>query len=114
MCFLDVPQHLNEDARSIVLMEDRRASVFVAVGEYSSSDYTPDRFGSSSCKGRRLIRVVLKAYTHPNSLLPFPVVDSDGKVLCRTLGEAFEKKIPVWWMEGDAVSTCVDGATHSP
>jgi hypothetical protein len=98
----------------VVLMEDTRALVFVAVGEYYPSDYTPDRSICSSSRGGRVIRVVLKACTHPQLLLPFPVVDRHGRVLCRTLGEAFEKKVPVWWMEEDAAATCVDGATHTP
>jgi hypothetical protein len=95
-------------------MEDTRASVFVAVGEYCSLDYTPDCFGGSSSTEGRLIRVILQACTHPQSLLPFPVVDSGGKVLCRMLEEAYAKKVPVWWAEDDAVAICVDCATHSP
>lgn len=107
-------QHINDDAVGVVLMEDKRQSVFLAVGEYFSSDYTPERLRSSCNGGDRVIRVVLKACTKPQVLLHFPVVDRLGRVLCRTLGEAFEQKILVWWMEGDAVATCVDGTTHTP
>jgi hypothetical protein len=107
-------QFLNEDAPSVVLMEDTEKSNFVAVGEYSSSDYTPERYDSSFSTKDRVIRVILKACTHPKALLSFPVVDSGGNIVCRTLGEAFQQKIPVWWMEGDAVATCVDRATHTP
>jgi hypothetical protein len=109
-----VLQYLNEDARSVVPMEDTSASVFVAVGEYYSSDYTLDRFGSSYLGSGRMVRVVIKACTNLNLLLPYPMVDSGSKVICRTLGEAFRMKVPVWWMEEDAVATCVDGATHTP
>jgi hypothetical protein len=107
-------QYLNEDASSVVLMEDTTASIFVVVGVYYSSDYTPNRSVYKSSRGGRVIRVVLKACIHPNALLPFLVVDSYGRVCCRALGEAFQKKVPVWWMEEDAVATCVDGATHTP
>jgi hypothetical protein len=95
-------------------MEDTTASVFVAVEEYYSSDYTPDRSVCNSFSGGRVIRAILKACIQPQALLPFPVVDNEGKVYCRTLGDAFEKKVPVWWMEEDAVATYVDGATHTP
>jgi hypothetical protein len=107
-------QYLNEDAGSVVLMEDRSAASFVAVGEYYSSYYTPDRFGSTSSGSRRMVRVVLKGCTNPHILLPYPVLDSGGRVVCRTLGEAFRMKVPVWWMEEDAVATCSDGGTHTP
>jgi len=107
-------QHINEDSASVVLMEDKQQSVFVAIGEYFSTNYTSERLRSSCDGGGRVIRVVLRACTRPNLFLPFPVVDRHGRVLCRTLGEAFEKRIPFWWMEGDAVKTCVDGATHTP
>jgi hypothetical protein len=95
-------------------MEDKKVSQFVALGEYCSSNYTLDRFESTSSRGGRLIRVVLKAYTHPQALLPYPVVDTNGTMVCRTLGEAFQRELPVWWMEVDAVATCEDGATHTP
>ena len=36
-------QHMNEDAAGVVLMQDKRQSIFVAIGEYFSSDYTPER-----------------------------------------------------------------------
>jgi hypothetical protein len=107
-------QYVNDDAENVVLMENSSSEVFVAIGEYKSSDYTPDRFDSNSGGGGRLIRVVLKACTQPDAILPYPVLDGNGEVLCRTLGEAFKKKLLVWWMEGDAVATCSDGATHTP
>jgi hypothetical protein len=107
-------QYLNEDVASVVLMEDTSALVFVAVEEYYSSDYTLERSVCSSSKGGRVICVILKACTHPQALLPFPVVDNQGRVCCRTLGEVFEKKLLVWWMEEDAIATYVDNATHTP
>lgn len=110
----EASQHINVDAGGIVIMEDKQASVFCAVEEYFLSDYTPDHFGGNSSLGDRMVRVVLKACTCPDALLPFPVVDSKGKIQCRTLGEAFLKKVPIWWMEGDVVCTCEDGATHTP
>jgi hypothetical protein len=101
-------QYLNHDAPNVVLMQDERALQFVGVGEYYSSDFTLERYDSNASTDARVIR------PHPEVLLPFPVVDTDGKVVYKTLGDAFEKKLPVWWMEGDAVATCVDGAMHSP
>jgi hypothetical protein len=74
----------------MVLMEDNVESIFVAVGEYSSSDYTPDRYDSSFSTEDRVIRVILKACTHAKALLPFPVVDIGGNIVYTTLGEAFE------------------------
>ena len=107
-------QYLNADVADVVIMEDKPASVFCDVEEYCSSDYTPDHCGGNSSSGDRMVRVVLKACTRLDTLLPFPVVDSQGKIQCRTLGEAFIKKVPIWWMEGDVVCTCEDGATHIP
>ena len=77
---------MNADAAGVVLMENQHKSVFVAVGEYSSSDYSPDHFGSSSSPRDKMIHVVLKACTQLEALLPFPVVDNKGNILCRTLG----------------------------
>jgi hypothetical protein len=51
-------QYVNDDAENVVLMENSSSEVFVAIGEYKSSDYTPDRFDSNSGGGGRLIRVV--------------------------------------------------------
>jgi hypothetical protein len=62
-------QYLNVDAENVVLMEDAIASVFVAVEEYFSSDYTPNHFQSGSIRDGRMVRVVLKACTHPQVLL---------------------------------------------
>ena len=87
-------QYINDNAAGVVLIEDKWKSIFMAVGEYFSTDYTPNRFGSSSCGEDKVIRVVLKACTQPEALLLFPVVDSHGKILCRTLKEAFVKKLP--------------------
>jgi hypothetical protein len=112
-CYV-VLQYLNKDVGCVVLMEDTSASVFVAIEEYYSSNHILDRFGSSSSRSGRMVRVVIKACTNLNLLLPYPMVDSGSKVICRTLGEAFRMKVPVWWMEEDAIATCVDGATHTP
>jgi hypothetical protein len=95
-------------------MEDKSAAIFVAVGEYFSSYYTCDRFGSSSCVGGQIICVVLRACTRPELPLSYPIVNNAGEVICGTLEEAMEKRVPVWWMEGDAVAMCEDGATHTP
>jgi hypothetical protein len=89
-------QYLNEDAANIVLIEDRSKTVFVAIGEYYSSDYTPDRFDCNSCRDGRLIQVVLKACTDRNVRLPYLVFDSEGKLICSTMGEAFDRKVPIW------------------
>jgi hypothetical protein len=91
-----VLQYVNDDAENVVLLKDTSVDVFVAVGEYQASDYIPDHFDSSSGRGGRLIRVVLKACTQPEVMLPYPMLDGNGEVLCRTLGEAFKKKLPTW------------------
>jgi hypothetical protein len=77
-----VLQYLNDNVANVVLMEDRSASVFVAIGEYNSLDYSPDRFDCSSYRNGRLIHVVLTACTQPEFILPYLVLDDNGKVLC--------------------------------
>ena len=78
-----------------MLMEDAIALVFVAVGEYFSSGYTLDHFQSRSIRDGSMLRIVLKACTHPQVLLPYPIIDSDGNVVCHTLGEVFQRRLPV-------------------
>lgn len=38
---------------------------------------------------------------NPDTPLPVIVRDVNGKVICRTLGEAFQKGVSIWWPEGD-------------
>jgi hypothetical protein len=55
----------------------------------------------------------LKLVTKPKTVLPFEVRDHGGKVVCRTLGEAFMKKKGVLWLQRDTMLTEPDGCTVS-
>ena len=44
-----------------------------------------------------------------HSELPFTVRDNEGRVLCRTLGEAFLRNEGVMWLTNDTVLTKRDG-----
>jgi hypothetical protein len=93
-------QYLNENATNVVLIEDRNKTICIAIGEYYLSDCIPNHFDCSSCRGRRLIQVVLKTCTNPELELPYPIFESGGKIFCRAMEEAFQKRIPIWWKEG--------------
>ena len=88
-----VLQLTNEDAScgKIVIMEDSDSDSYVAIGEVMASDYTPERLGSEGSAGGKQIRVILKSVTKPDTLLPFEIRDDQGRVMCKTLGEAFLK-----------------------
>ena len=108
-----VLQLTNEDAAcgEIVLMEDSDSDSYVAIGEVMASDYTPERIGSAFREGGHQIRVILKAVTKPDTVLPFKIHDDEGRVVCSTLGEAFVKKKGVIWLISDTVLTGRDGCT---
>jgi hypothetical protein len=74
-------------------------------------DYTPERVGSGGRPGAHQIRVILKSVTKPETVLPFQVRDHEGRVVCKTLGEAFLKNKGVLWFQRDTVLTQVDGCT---
>ena len=92
-------------------MEDSDSDSYVAIGEVMASDYTPERVGDGPGIGGHKIRVILKSVTKPDTILPFKVRGIDGKVICRTLGEAFSRKKGVLWLVNDIVLTQPDGCT---
>ena len=111
--FNTVLQLINEDAElgKLVLMEDSDSDSYVAIGEVMALDYSPERTGNGRGAAGEQIRVILKLVTKPDTILPFKVRSSDGKVICRTLGEAFSKKKGVMWLLSDTVLTQPDGCT---
>ena len=94
-----------------MLLSDSESDSYVAIGEVIASDYTPARLRTSGPGGGEHIRVVLKTVTKPDTELPFKVRDEEGRVLCRTLGEAFKNKRGVIWLQSDTVLTQRDGCT---
>jgi hypothetical protein len=110
---LSIFQLTTEDAVSgkIVIMEDSDTDSYVAIGEIVASNYTPERRGGGNSPGGEKVRVMLKSVTKPETILPFEVLDVDGTVLCRTLGDAFMKRQGVFWLECDTVVTQPDGCT---
>ena len=72
-------------------MEDSDSNSYVAIGEVMASDYTLERVGDGTGAVAYKIRVILKSMTKPETILPFKVRGTDGKVICRTLGEAFSR-----------------------
>ena len=95
-----VLQLTNEDAvsRKIVLIEDSDSDSYVAIGEVMASDYTPERVGCAGSAGGNQIRVILKSVTKPDTVLPFKIRDDQGRVTCRTLGEAFLNNKGIIWL----------------
>jgi hypothetical protein len=49
----------------------------------------------------KMVRVMVIGVLNLDTPLPVIVRDVNGKVICLTLGEAFQKGISVWWLEGD-------------
>ena len=76
----------------IVLLLDSDSDSYVAIGEVMASDYTPQRLWTAGPGGGQQIRVVLKTVMKPDIVLPFKIRDEEGRVMCRTLGEAFMEK----------------------
>ena len=104
-------QLMNEDAAGgkIVLMADSDSDSYVAIGEVMASDYTPERIGTAGCGRDHQIRVSLKTMTRPDTVLPFKIRDEEGRVMCKTLGEAFMTNKGVIWLQSDTVITQRDG-----
>ena len=97
----------NEDAdrEKFVEMEDLDTESFVAYGELVLADC---RVGDGT---EQMVWVHLKSVYKPDILLPFEVRGADGKVICRTLGEAFSSnKAFLWWLS-DTNHTKQDGGT---
>jgi hypothetical protein len=108
-------QLINKDAAAwkLVLIEDSNNDSYVAIGEVMASDYTPERVPGGMKAEAQKSRVLLKLVTKPKTVLPFEVRDHGGKVVCRTLGEAFMKKKGVLWLQRDTMLTEPDGCTVS-
>jgi hypothetical protein len=97
-----------------VMMEDPDSDSFVAIGEILESNFTPSRFLDSSMSvGERIVRVVLKSVVFPEAKLTYEVVDPNGKVVCRTLGEAYKRQLGILWLERNIAITEADGCTYN-
>ena len=98
----------NASSGKIVIMEDWNSDNYVAIGEIMASDPTTKRVGSTAGEGANLIWVILKSVTEPDTCLPFTLIDDEGRVVCRTFGEAFLKNDGVILLPSDSVvtSTC--------
>jgi hypothetical protein len=97
-----------------VMMEDPNSDSFVAIGEVLAFDFTLSRFLDSSMSvGERIVRVVLKSVVFPEAKLTYEVVDPNGKVVCRTLGEAYKRQLGILWLERNIAITEADGCTYN-
>jgi hypothetical protein len=94
-------------------MADSFGEEFIALGELRGmfspplvkmGDYTMDS---------DMLRVRITRVRRRDTILPKPVVDELGRVLCRTIGEAYETKSKVLWYERHTVVPNEDGCTHS-
>ena len=103
----------NDDAQraKVFLLSDSTNDSYVAIGEVMTSDYTAERLRNAGRGGGNRIRVVLKTVTKPDTVLPFSIEDGEGRVLCRTLEEAYKKNEGVMWLQSDTVLTQRDGCT---
>jgi hypothetical protein len=106
-------QFRNEDAGNFVIMEDQCKAEYVALGELR------DMFSPLSLRSAKyavepnMVRLLITGVQRRNIVLPKPVVDGFGRVMCTTMGEAYDKKAKVWWYESDTVLPNEDGCTHS-
>ena len=91
-------------------MADSDSDSYVAIGEVMAC-YTATIMGTAGQGGGNQIGVLLKSVTKPEIVLPFTIRDDEGRVLCRTLGEAFTKKEEVIWPARDTVLTKRIGCT---
>jgi hypothetical protein len=106
-------QFINEDAGDFVILEDRSGSEFVALGELQGMfSPPPERSGKISLEAS-MVRVLITRVQQRDTILPKPVVDGFGRVLCRTVGEAYEMRAEVWWYETNTIMSNEDGYTHS-
>jgi hypothetical protein len=106
-------QFINEDAGDFVILEDRFGSEFVALGELRGMFSPPlERSGKISLEAS-MIRVLITGVQRRDTILPKPVVDGFGRVLCRIVGKAYEMRVEVWWYETNTVISNEDGCTHS-
>jgi hypothetical protein len=103
----------NEDADTgkFVEMEDSDTDSYVAVGELVAADYTAETIGDGTGAGEQMVWVNLKSVKKADTILPFEVRGADGKVICRTLGEAFSSNKGVLWLRSDTNLTQPDGCT---
>ena len=103
----------NEDADigKFVQMEDSDTESYVAIGELVAADYTAETVGDGTGAVDQKVWVNLKSVTKPDTILPFEVRGADGRVICRTLGEAFSSNKGILWLMSDTNLTQPDGCS---
>jgi hypothetical protein len=106
-------QFINEDTGDFVILEDRCTTQFVGLGVLRGMFSPPLLIDVHCGVETNMLRLVITGVQWRSTILPKPVVDRFGRVICRTLGEAYEKKAKVWWYERDTVMPNEDGCTHS-
>jgi hypothetical protein len=106
-------QFINEDALDFVIMADRTGDEFVDVGELRGMFSPPPVKSGISSMEPNMLRLLITAVQRRETVLPKPIVDALGRVVCGTLGEAYERKAEVWWYESHTVVPNEDGSTHS-
>lgn len=69
-------------------MEDQRSQKYVAMAKSVGRNLTTMKVNEASTKKGKLVRVTVKGVLNPNTPLSVIVQDVNGKVICKTLGEA--------------------------
>jgi hypothetical protein len=98
-----------EGTQDAYIMEDRIIDKYVELAEsvgMTLMAMTSDEISNTEGK---MIRVKVTGVLNPETPLPVIVRDVNGAVICRTLREAYEKGMSVWWPEGDLEVTYDDG-----
>jgi hypothetical protein len=93
----------SDGEREVVLIADHSADSFVAMGEVLGMYFLPNKGHGSPSSTVDMVPVLLTTVTNPEVVLPVPICDESGAVICNTLGEAYEKKIPMPWMERESI-----------
>jgi hypothetical protein len=104
---------INEDASDFVIMEDRWKAEYVAVGELWGMFSPPSLRNTKYAVEPNMVRLLITGVQRRSTVLPKPVVDGFGRVLCTNVGEAYDMKADVWWYESDTVLPNEHGCTHS-
>jgi hypothetical protein len=106
-------QFINEDAFDFVIMADRSGEEFVALEELRGMFSPPlEKMGRFSLEPHTL-KIRITGVQRRDTLLPKLVLDDFGRMLCRSVGEAYEREVDVWWFESDTALPNEDGCTHS-
>jgi hypothetical protein len=93
---MDWAQFINEDSCDFVILKDRSGEEFVGLGEIRGMFSPPAVRNAKFSLEPSMIRVLITGVCQWKTVLPKPVTDGFGRVICRTIREAYETKAEVW------------------